>query len=360
MILFHVSGHGLGHMSREGTVMRALKKMRPDLNLGLRTPTPEWFVREAAPEGAVYSPAKIDVGVLQSDSLGVKPLQTLEKYAELISRREEIVSAEAEWCREHSVELMVADIPPLAFDIAERIGVPSICVANFSWDWIYQPYIESHPAYGYVVEDIIASESKCGLCLYTPFSGDLSAFPMREKIPLIGRKSPFSRREARSRLGLPEGKTALLFSFGGFGLDMGAGLKPDVDSDTVMITTRPDMKGEGWVYLSRDDLRSKGLEYPDLVKAVDAVITKPGYGIVSECIANGAGMLYVEREMFPEYEVLVSEMGRYIPEALIPLKDFYAGKWGKYLRSLLNDRRRLEPISTNGAERVAEIISKAL
>ena len=29
-----------------------------------------------------------------------------------------------------------------------------------------------------------------------------------------------------------------------------------------------------------------GLRYEDLVQAVDVVFTKPGYGIISECIAN--------------------------------------------------------------------------
>ena len=35
---------------------------------------------------------------------------------------------------------MVADIPPLAFAAAHRLGLPAVGVTNFSWGWIYAPY----------------------------------------------------------------------------------------------------------------------------------------------------------------------------------------------------------------------------
>ena len=53
-----------------------------------------------------------------------------------------------------------------------------------------------------------------------------------------------------------------------------------------------------------------GLRYEDLVGAVDVVITKPGYGIISDCVANGTAMLYTPRGRFAEYEVMVREMPR--------------------------------------------------
>ena len=51
-----------------------------------------------------------------------------------------------------------------------------------------------------------------------------------------------------------------------------------------------------------------GLRYEDLVQAADVVVTKPGYGIISEAIANDAALLYTSRGHFVEYDVLVKEM----------------------------------------------------
>ena len=44
-----------------------------------------------------------------------------------------------------------------------------------------------------------------------------------------------------------------------------------------------------------------GYRYEDLVRAVDVVATKPGYGIISECIANDTALLYTSRGHFAEY-----------------------------------------------------------
>ena len=46
--------------------------------------------------------------------------------------------------------------------------------------------------------------------------------------------------------------------------------------------------------------------------AADVVVTKPGYGIISEAIANDTALLYTSRGRFVEYDVLVHEMPRYL------------------------------------------------
>jgi hypothetical protein len=50
-----------------------------------------------------------------------------------------------------------------------------------------------------------------------------------------------------------------------------------------------------------------GFRYEDLVGAVDVVITKPGYGILAECISTGAAMLYTSRGVFREYDPMVPD-----------------------------------------------------
>lgn len=356
MLLFYTSGHGLGHISRESVVMKSLKALRPELKLGVRTPAAEWFVKESIPPGTLYQPAQLDIGVLQIDSLQMEILGTLEKYAGLISRKADIIAAEAEWCLRHSVELIISDIPPFAFDIAQKVGVPSICIANFSWDWIYRPYVEMFPDYEYVIEDIAASHSKCGLCLQTPFSGDLSSFPRRRAIPLIGRSSHLSKEEARARAGFSPDMKVILFSFGGFGLKNPEELKVDLKDDTLIVVTQPDAQAEGWLRFTKNEMKAKDLSYPDLVRAADAVITKPGYGIVSECIANETKMLYVERELFPEYEIFAAEMGKYLPAQHLPSEDFFTGRWKRYMDMLWNKPEPAEKMPVDGAEEAAEII----
>ena len=64
----------------------------------------------------------------------------------------------------------------------------------------------------------------------------------------------------------------------------------------------------GLLYISEQQLYDNGLRYEDLVRGADVVVTKPGYGIISEAIANDAALLYTSRGQFVEYDVLVREM----------------------------------------------------
>jgi hypothetical protein len=35
----------------------------------------------------------------------------------------------------------VSDIVPIACKAAAQVGIPSVCVSNFSWDFIYSEYV---------------------------------------------------------------------------------------------------------------------------------------------------------------------------------------------------------------------------
>jgi L-arabinokinase len=103
-----------------------------------------------------------------------------------------------------------------------------------------------------------------------------------------------------------------------------------------------------------------GVRYEDLVGAAEAVVTKPGYGIVSECIANDSAILYTPRGHFPEYEVIVEEMPKYLRAAHISHDDLFAGKWESQIDKLLAQPKPKKKPETNGAAVAADILLKAL
>ena len=75
-----------------------------------------------------------------------------------------------------------------------------------------------------------------------------------------------------------------------------------------------------------------GYRYEDLVRAVDVVATKPGYGIIAECIANDTALLYTSRGHFAEYDVMVREMPRYLRCGFISNEDSVCGRVGARAR----------------------------
>ena len=66
-------------------------------------------------------------------------------------------------------------------------------------------------------------------------------------------------------------------------------------------------------------------------------MTKPGYGIVTDCIAAGTRLVYTDRGDFPEYPILVAEMARYVPSAYVSNDDARRGRLEGALERVLEE-----------------------
>jgi L-arabinokinase len=113
-------------------------------------------------------------------------------------------------------------------------------------------------------------------------------------------------------------------------------------------------------FVDERSIYAAGYRYEDLVRAVDVVATKPGYGIVAECIANETALLYTSRGHFVEYDVMVREMPRYLRCGFISNQDLYAGCWEAALDALLAQPHPPERPRVDGAEVVAGMLVDAL
>ena len=87
--------------------------------------------------------------------------------------------------------------------------------------------------------------------------------------------------------------------------------------------------------IDENAMYDRGYRYEDLVRAVDVVVTKPGYGIISECIANDTALLYTSRGDFREYQVLVDAMPEFLRCTFIDHADLFSGHWKPHLDALL-------------------------
>ena len=88
--------------------------------------------------------------------------------------------------------------------------------------------------------------------------------------------------------------------------------------------------------------------------AVDVVVTKPGYGIVSDCIGAGTRLVYTDRGDFPEYPVMVAEMPRYLPAVFASNEEVREGRLGRALEAVRALARSRTPPRTDGAAVAAE------
>ena len=110
------------------------------------------------------------------------------------------------------------------------------------------------------------------------------------------------------------------------------------------------------VHVSDRQICQAGYRYEDLVRAADVVVTKPGYGIVAEAIANDTAILYTSRGRFAEYDVLVQNMPRFVRCRFIDQADLLAGRWRGHLDRLLDQPPPAEVAVTDGAQVASGVI----
>lgn len=356
-VIFYVSGHGFGHSSRTAAVIDRLLEESPGTRVIVRTSAPEWFYREQIRPDFAFQTLECDTGVIQADSLNLDPAASLEAYARFLEGLEEKIVAEAGFAARENCRLIVGDIPPLAFEVAHRTGIPSLAVANFSWDWIYEPYVERQPEYRYLISSIRDSYRKAGLLLRLPLAGEMDAFPEVRDIPLIARRARVGAGEVRKRLQLDDPRPLVILSFGGFSLGEEYYRKLlEIEDCLWLAGERVGFELPGLRNISRDELGRLGLGYPDLVAAAEVVITKPGYGIIAECVANRTKMLYTSRGEFREYPVLVEGIKKYLPAGFIAQENLLSGDIREELLRLLEAPADFPPVPTGGAGAVAKTI----
>jgi hypothetical protein len=370
-IVFYISGHGFGHASRCIEVINAILAKRPETRIGVRTTAPRWLFDLSVKGRISYGTLECDTGVVQVDALTLDEADTIRRASSFHSDLPTRAASEARVLRELGAGLIVGDIPPLAFAVGASAGIPSIALGNFTWDWIYADYPRVRLAPS-LLPTIRTAYGRASMTLRLPMSGGFESAGNVKEIPFIARHATRTREEVCKLLKLPADKPLVLASFGGYGLQ---GLDTDVltkfrrytvvTAATVSLsrarkdTALTDKKGS-FVTVNEEAMYDAGVRYEDLVAAAAAVVTKPGYGIVSECLANDTAILYTPRGHFPEYDVLVEEMPKYVPAALIGHDDLFAGKWEPRLDKLLAQPKPKKKADTSGAEVAADILLKAL
>ena len=140
MVVFYISAHGFGHASRSIEVINVVLRQRPDLPLTVRSSVPPWLFETAAERALDLHAVATDTGLAQVGSLRIDEGETARLAAKFYEQFETRVADEAAWLRRAGATLVVADVPPLACAAAARAGIPSIVLANFTWDWIYRGF----------------------------------------------------------------------------------------------------------------------------------------------------------------------------------------------------------------------------
>ena len=346
MIAYYITAHGYGHAARSLEVVEALLEHCP---VTVVTQVSEPFLRERLGSRLQLRRRALDVGVVQVDSLHGDASQTLARVQELMARSPALLNEEVEFYRAKGVRLVVVDAPALPLEAAYQYGIPGLAVASFGWDYIYSLFAERDPAWREVCQWFRRGYAQATHYLRYPFSEAMPEITSREDIPLVAR--PGSSR--RDFLGADPEKPWVLLGFHQLNLDASA--RQRLQSLPYEFFNLPSTEvGPPGPNMHCPALGSN--DFRDLVASMDVVLSKPGFGIVSDCLANAKPLVYVPRDDFRESRLLEEGIRRYLRHACIPAAELYVGNLQPFIEQARRASAPSESLPCAGAQAIADRI----
>jgi hypothetical protein len=244
----------------------------------------------------------------------------------------------------------------LGIAVAEAAGLPSVLIENFTWDWIYRPYVEAEPR----LEPFrrLLGAIYAGATLRVQTEPVCYSVPGAATVPPVSRAPRRKRRGVRRQLEIGEDEPLALLTMGGISwawkfLDR---LQSHESIRFLAFDDGNCLARRGSLQLLPE--RSP-IYLPDLIGSVDAVVGKLGYSTVAEAWSAGLRYAWVDRPAFPESPVLADFVGRCLPSIEIDPEHFVEGDWLADLERLF-DRPRPAPREGHGADQVADRILRLL
>lgn len=345
-LYFYISGHGFGHISRSGNIIKRLLAAEFIEEIHLVS-TRISFLDFTHPKLKTRD-LKLDVGVSQKNSLSIDLQTTKEELQDFEKNKTRLLKEETEYCKKNGITLIVTDSSSFPITIALEAGIPSVFLGNFTWDFIYRNYSKDDSYFGNLSDQIEVEYGFATEALILPFFCPMPSFLESTNIGLVGRKPTLSKLQARQKFGFRDDTTYILLSFGAYGLE-GTKLQTGNLPKSIQLVAYgvPGIQTEGI-------LVPEVSHYPDLVAASDFVCTKPGYGILAECYYAKTPILYTDRGDFAEYIHLVNAMDLHFRSAYIDLPRIISCQFEEVL-TLINTIDGMTPkleLKTEGEEDV--------
>lgn len=314
-VLYYVSGHGYGHISRSYEVIKYLLSRNDITNVTVSSARID-FIKDSHPKLKTRR-ILMDVGVFQKDSISLDVDKTRMALEEFESQKNDLLNGEIAYAKKEDFHLIISDSASLPLVMGVELKIPALFLGNFTWDFIYRNFASHHPYFRVIANTIQIEYSFATSAIQLPFTCPMEGFLETHPIGLIGRHSHLTKKEARKKYGFRDGEKYFLFSFGAYGLEgMTWNWNEKPSNWHIIINNMPSLTSPNFINIETD-------HYPDLVNACDYVVTKPGYGIVSEAILSNTPIIYTDRGDFAEYPYLVEGMKKYHLSGYLSKEDLF-------------------------------------
>lgn len=352
-VAYFITPHGFGHGTRSAAVMEELYAINPLIQFEIFTHIPQFVFKQSLSFQFVYHPLLTDIGVVQNGPLAEDIPGTLTRLNDFLPFDNSLVTNLTKYLRNINCKLIICDIAPIGIVVANELGIPSVLVENFTWDWIYEDYVKYDSDFSkhikYLSKVFLSADYRIQLepvCLYV--DSDLIVDP-------ISRRISKSKEIVRNELGLLHDDKVILITLGGIDGDYKFLEKlSSLENVKFIIPGASKKRGENENLILLP--KHSAFFHPDLLNASDAVVGKAGYSTVAEVYNTGLPFGFVTRENFKESAVIEKYNSKHIKGFPIKEAEFYSCNWLPQVHDLLSYPRISRADSRKNTNKVARFI----
>lgn len=289
-ILYYVTDHGLGHATRSVAIIRKL--LEEQIEVTVRSSNLNYF-NKSLPDTNIIS-GITDVGpVIEENTISINKNKTLEKMGKWIDSIHEISKNEQDIISKINPNLILSDISAMPFIAAHKAQIDSIGISNFSWIDVLRGFPNNQ------IQLLEEAYDLSTMAIQLPFGLPMKPFKNKKQVGLVCKTPTNSRIQLRKKLGLKDSEICVFINLGKY-----FSIRPKVSKNIKIISTGAKIYSNNVMYIN------PWIEGQDLIFASDLVISKCGYGIISECLTNGIPFLYISDNDHLEQKAISDKLSR--------------------------------------------------
>lgn len=285
-----ISSHGFGHLAQAAPVLNALRSLRTDVRLTIRSGLPRERLASRLAGDFEHIHGASDFGFIMKNALDVDLPATATRYREFHADWPTRVRREAEFLSATKPDLVFSDVAYLPLAGAAALGIPSVAMCSLNWADLVGECFRGEPLLARIHAEILAAYRGTDAFLRTTPGMPMPDLDNIIAIGPLAEPPDLDRGEVARQLGLPLDRRWVLVALGGFDFPL-------------PVEHWPHRNNVLW--LRMEALPAGKVSFNDLLASADAVITKPGYGTFTEAAVHGVPLLYLRRPDWPEEACLI-------------------------------------------------------
>ena len=365
-IAYYITTHGLGHATRSVAIIRNLIKI-PNLQIFVCSLLPRNYLIACFQSSSIrFHEVGTFFSIIYKDMLHVDIDRSIEIFNKGVETQEKYIERESEFCKKNNIDLIISDICPFPFDVAEKLKIPSIAISNFNWYSVFKHIINENEKFDLEknLEILKTSYEKANILLRLPFNIDMDCFKTMVDVSLVVRKLSRDKNNIKNLLNLKEDDLIIFFGLIYFNFAMDGLIKTFNHLQTINEELKILFSSFLKPYVPDTDffrfIPPKDQESQDFLAASDVVIGKVGYGTVSECIAYEKPLIYTTRKNYIEDIVLAKGIDEFGRGKYYPSRVLLEGKFDNFVPLIYNLMKKpiKRKLSINGTSEIFQFINE--